>query len=75
LSTRSVCFFGGSVPPANIQDRDGARDLLREARRRSPFIERIFADAGCQGPKMTKAAAGAGCWKIEIVKRSDRRTS
>jgi len=60
-----------SVLPANIQDRDGTRDLLRETRRRFPFIERIFADAGYQGPKMTKTIAATGCWKIEIVKRSD----
>jgi transposase len=60
-----------SVLPANIQDRDGCRGLLREARRRFPFIERIFADAGYQGPKMAKAAAATGCWKLEIVKRSN----
>ncbi|WOJ91638.1 IS5 family transposase (plasmid) [Methylocapsa polymorpha] len=64
-------LLGVSVLPANIQDRDGASDLLREARRRFPFVERIFADAGYQGPKMAKVAAGGGRWKIEIVKRSD----
>jgi transposase len=64
-------LLGVSVLPANHQDRDGARDLLRAARRRFPFVERIFADAGYQGPKMAEAAARAGCWKIEIVKRSD----
>src|SRR5207249_10214829 len=35
-------------PPANIQDRHGAGDLLRTVRRSFPFIERIFADAGYQ---------------------------
>ena len=40
-----------SILPANVQDRDGAEALHREARRRFPFIERIFADAGYQGPK------------------------
>jgi len=60
-----------SVLPANIQDRDGARDLLQRARRRFPFIERIFADAGYQGPKMAKVAAATGSWHLEIVKRSD----
>jgi len=34
-----------SVQPADVQDRDGARDLLRTARRLFPFVERIFADA------------------------------
>ncbi|MGO9235335.1 MAG: IS5 family transposase [Methylocella sp.] len=64
-------LLGGSVLPANIQDRDGARDLLQRARRRFPFIERIFADAGYQGPKMAKVAAATGSWHLEIVKRSD----
>ena len=61
------------VHPADIQDRDGARLVLRQARRLFPFIERIFADAGYQGPKMQKATADTGCWTVEIVKRSDAR--
>jgi putative transposase len=61
-----------SILPADIQDRDGARSLLRGVRRRFPFIERIFADAGYQGPKMAGVIAATGCWKIAIVKRSDR---
>jgi transposase len=60
-----------SVLPANIQDRDGARGLLLSARRRFPFIEKIFADAGYQGPKMARTVAATGCWKIQIIKRSD----
>jgi transposase len=40
-------------------------------RRRFPFIARIFADAGYQGPKMAKTTAATGDWKIEIVKRTD----
>ncbi len=34
------------VHPANVQDRDGAEPLLRQARRLFPFIERIIGDAG-----------------------------
>ena len=45
------------VHPAEVQDRDGARQVLRTARRLFPFIDRIFADAGYQGPKMAKAVA------------------
>jgi transposase len=59
------------VRPANIQDRDGvALVLSRRTRRLYPFIERIFADGGYQGPKATAAAARTGTRKIEIVKRS-----
>ena len=60
-----------SVQPADVQDRDGARDLLRTARRLFPFVERIFADAGYQGSKMAKVVADTGCWNLQIVKRSD----
>jgi len=63
--------LGVIVHPANMQDRDGARQVLRTARRLFPFIERIFADAGYQGPKMEKVVADTGCWTLQIVKRSD----
>jgi transposase len=59
------------VHPADIQDRDGVRAVLHQARRSFPFIERIFADAGYQGPKAAKAVADTGSWVIEIVKRTD----
>ena len=45
--------------------------LSRRTRRLFPFIERIFADAGYQGPKLAAAVADTGRWTIEIVKRSD----
>jgi len=35
------------------------------------FIERIFADAGYQGPRAAQAAASSGLWAIEIVKRNE----
>ena len=57
------------VHPADVQDRDGARELLRTARRSFPFIETIFADGGYQGPRMAATVATTGCWKLEIVKR------
>src|SRR5579863_495591 len=60
------------VHSAAVQDRDGARLVLdRRTRRFFPFIERIFADAGYQGPKMAAAIAQTGTWKIEVVKRDE----
>ncbi|MBX9749384.1 MAG: transposase [Roseococcus sp.] len=32
------------VHPANVQNRDGAEPLLRQARRLFPFVERIACD-------------------------------
>jgi transposase len=60
------------VHPASVQDRDGAEDLLREARRSFPFIERLIGDAGYQGPKMAGAVARSGTWILAIVRRCDR---
>jgi transposase len=60
------------VRPANVQDRDGAEAVLREARRLFPFLERIVGDAGYQGPKMAAAVARTGTWTLEIVRRCDR---
>jgi transposase len=60
------------VHPADVQDRDGASLVLnRRTRRLFPFIKRIFADAGYQGPKTAAAVAKTGTWKIEIVKRNE----
>ena len=60
------------VLPAEIQDRDGAFELLRWARRRFPFIERIFADGGYQGETMALVVESTGPWTLRVVKRSDR---
>jgi transposase len=58
-------------PSINVQDRDGAFHLLRQARRLFPFIERIFADGGYAGQKMALVVWRTGAWKLQIVKRSD----
>jgi transposase len=62
---------GVTVHTADVQDRDGAEELLRRTRRRCPFIEMIFADGGYQGPIMAERVAKTGRWRLEIVKRND----
>ena len=60
------------VHPADIQDRDGGILLLATLFGMYPFLKKLFADGGYQGPDFQKALA-----KIlphlttEIVKRSD----
>jgi transposase len=58
------------VDPANVQDRDGAFDLLRRARRLFPFVKRIFADGGYSGAKMALVVTRSGSWTLQIVKRT-----
>ena len=59
------------VHGANIQDRDGAPDLLKAIRFRCPWLRHIFADGGYAGGKLKDAMCGHGRWTVEIVKRSD----
>jgi len=52
--------------PASIQDRDGGGPLLRFSRCIFPFIQRVFADSGYAGEKVTKATLIA----VEIVRKN-----
>jgi putative transposase len=55
------------VHSAGVQDRDGAALVLDRITRRFPFLERFFADAGYQGPRVAEAAPRP----VEIVRRTD----
>ena len=59
------------VHPADVQDRDGAPDLLASIRGAFPWLRHVFADGGYAGDKLRNALANLGTWTIEIVKRSD----
>jgi len=56
---------------ADIQDRDGAPEVLKSIRHRFPWLRHVFADGGYAGPKLRAALNGHGDWTIEIIKRSD----
>ena len=61
------------VHPANIQDRDGGLLVLSTLFGRFPFLRKLFADAGYQGPQFLMATAAVlPQLSVEIVKRSDR---
>lgn len=60
------------VHTADIQDRDGAVDVLKRICQRFPWLRHIFADGGYAGDKLRTALAKAGNWVIEIIKRSDK---
>jgi putative transposase len=61
-----------AVHAADLQDRDSAASVLnKQTRALFPFILRIFADAGYQGPRVASAARRAGTWAVEIVKRNE----
>ena len=63
------------VHPADIQDRDGGVLLLATLFGLYPFLKKLFADAGYQGPVFKKGVAKIMTQlDIEIVKRSDKAT-
>jgi transposase len=59
------------VHAADVQDRDGAVDVLKGIRQRFPWLRHVFADGGYAGPKLRNEMGRHGNWTIEIIKRSD----
>ncbi len=64
-------MVGLVVQGADVQDRDGAPEVLKSIRARWPWLRHVFADGGYAGPKLKDAMSGCGDWTIEIIKRSD----
>jgi len=61
------------VHPADIQDRDGGALVLSTLLGMFPFLAKLFADAGYQGPKFRDAVkALIPQLSVEVVKRSDQ---
>jgi transposase len=61
------------IHPADIQDRDGGILLLSTLFGLYPFLKKLFADGGYQGPQFQKALADIlPAIEIEIVRRSDQ---
>ena len=61
------------VHPADIQDRDGGVLVLASLFGAYPFLLKLFADGGYQGPQFRDAAAAVlPQLAVEIVKRSDQ---
>jgi transposase len=59
------------VHTADIQDRDGAPDVLASIRQSFPWLRHVFADGGYADEKLKTALSGEGDWTLEIIKRSD----
>ena len=64
-------LLDGLVLSADIQDRDGAPDLIERCRDAYPSLSRFFADGGYAGQKLAAAIAHIDHLAIEIVRRSD----
>jgi len=64
-------LVGLAVHGADVQDRNGAPDLLKSIAIAYPLLRHIFADGGYAGPKLRGALEKIGRWTLQIVKRSD----
>ena len=61
------------VHAADMQDRDGGALLLATLFGMFPFLLKLYADGGYQGPEFQRAVRAAlSRVELEIVKRSDR---
>lgn len=58
------------VHPGNIQDRDGAKELLLHAKAERPRLELLWADGGYAG-QLEEWVAAECQWTLEIVRRSE----
>jgi transposase len=60
------------VHPANIQDRDGGILVMATLFGMFPFLQKLFADGGYQGPQFANALTKTlPHLNVEIVKRPD----
>jgi putative transposase len=57
------------ITPANVQDRDGAKQLLEQVRDLFPRLKTIFADGGYAGQLVEWVRDACG-WLLSIVKRT-----
>jgi transposase len=61
------------VHAADVQDRDGGVMLMATLFGLYPFLLKLYADGGYQGPGFQRAMKGIMAqMNVEIVKRSDR---
>jgi transposase len=64
-------LVGLAVHGAEVQDRDGAPQVLKAVAKSYPLLRHVFADGGYAGPKLRGALEKIGRWTVQIVKRSD----
>ena len=58
---------------ANVQDRDGAKAVLKHSRARFPFVQRAYVDGGYAG-RLVAWAKDKAHIVLEVVKRSAAQT-
>ena len=62
----------GVVHGADVQDRNGAPNLVERTAENYPTLTKLFADSGYAGKKLAAGVTHIEGLVIEIVKRSDQ---
>ncbi|WP_352841077.1 transposase [Mesorhizobium sp. M0933] len=57
--------YGAVIHTADIQDRDGAPDVLVSIRDSFPWPRHVFSDGAYAGEKLEAALDGKGDWTLE----------
>ena len=65
-------LLAGHVHTADVQDRDGAVNVIADAHATYPTLTHLFADGGYAGDKLAAAMLRIEGPEIEIVRRSDQ---
>ena len=60
-------LVGAVVHTADIQDRDGAPDVLASIHHSFPWLRYVFADGGYAGDKLRTALTKIGQWTLQII--------
>ena len=68
--TITIGFLVGSVADRKVQDRDGAPLMFSAIHQAFTWLGLLFAYGG-QAGRMKSELKGKGCWKLEMVKRSN----
>jgi transposase len=71
LTDTGGLLVGTIVHAADLQDRDGAPQLLQSIHAVFPRLRHLFADSAYAGAKLRTALAPLGRWTLEIIKRAD----
>ena len=58
------------IQPADVQDRDGALDVIEKARAKYKELTKLWADGAYAGQCIVRIKEATGC-EIEVVRRSD----
>ena len=61
------------ITSADTQDRDALAPVLREVRRKSPFVTMSFVDLGYSGDEAQRAAFEASRISVTVVQRNEKQ--